>query len=105
MYERVRVVLQCGWRNRGEIQATTEDTELLRQPCCAWYVIMDSVPGYNINNTYIRQIEAMFQAKKGSKNTGLKGMDKFLQAELEAGQTEVARHGKEHAEEPYQKRL
>ena len=46
---------------------------------------MDSVPGYNINNAYIRQIKAMFQARKGSKNTRLKAMDEFLQVELEAG--------------------
>ena len=46
----------------------------------------------------------MFQAKKGSKNTLLKGMDKFLQAEVEAGQTKAARHGKKFAEEPHQKR-
>ena len=31
----------------------------------------------------------MFQAKKGPKNTRLKGMDEFLLAELEAGQTEL----------------
>ena len=26
----------------------------------AWYVIADSVPGYNINSTCIKQIKAMF---------------------------------------------
>ena len=51
----------------------------------AWYVITDSVPGYNINNTCIWKINAMFQAKKGSKNTHLKEMDEFYQAELEVG--------------------
>ena len=60
---------------------------------CAWYVIANSVPGYNINNTYIKQIKVIFQAKKGSKNTHLKGMDEFLQAELEADPTRVAGHG------------
>jgi len=52
---------------------------------CTWYVIADSVPGYNINNTCIKWIKAMFQAKKGSKNFSLKEMDEFLQAELEIG--------------------
>jgi len=52
---------------------------------CAWYVIANSVSGYNINNTCIKRINAMFQAKKGCKNTRLKGMDEFLQAELEIG--------------------
>jgi len=33
---------------------------------CAWYVIVDSVPDYNKNNTCIKQIKAMFQAKKDS---------------------------------------
>ena len=50
-------------------------------------------PSYNINNNCIKQIKAMFQAKKGSKNTHLKGMDEFLQAELEADPTEAAGHG------------
>ena len=53
---------------------------------CAWYVIADSVPEYNINNNCIRRIKAMFQAKKGSKYTRLKGMDEFLQIELEVDQ-------------------
>ena len=39
----------------------------------------------------------MFQAKKGSKNARLKGMDEFLQAELEAD------HGEKPAEESHQK--
>ena len=49
---------------------------------CAWYVIVDSVSGYNINNTCVKRIKSMFKAKKGSKNTHLKEMDEFLQAEL-----------------------
>jgi len=31
---------------------------------CAWYVIVDSAPGYNINNTCTRRIKAMFRNKK-----------------------------------------
>ena len=54
---------------------------------CAWYVISDSVPDYNINNTCIKKIKAMFQAKKGSKSTHMKGMGEFLQAEREADPT------------------
>ena len=54
---------------------------------CIWYVIADSIPRYNKNNTCIRRIKAMFQATKSSKNTRLKRMDKFLQAELKADQT------------------
>ena len=41
----------------------------------------------------------MFQVRKGSKNTHLKGMDEFLQAEIEAGQTKDAEHGEEPVEE------
>ena len=51
---------------------------------CARHVIAYSVPQYNINKC-IRRIKAMFQVKKGSKNTRLRGMDEFLQAELEIG--------------------
>ena len=54
---------------------------------CAWYIIADSVPSYNINSTCIKWIKAMFQVKKGSKTTHLKGMDEFLQAELEVDLT------------------
>jgi len=35
------------------------------------------VPAYNINITYIGQIKAIFQAKKASKSTHLKGMKFF----------------------------
>jgi len=45
---------------------------------CAWYVIVESVPGHNKNNTFNRQIKIIFQARKGSKNIRPKGMDKFL---------------------------
>ena len=64
---------------------------------------MESVPGHNKNNTFIKQIKIMFQARKGSKNIRLKGMDKFLQAELLAGQMEDAGHGEEPAEESNRK--
>jgi len=70
---------------------------------CARHVIADSVPEYNINNSCIGQIKAMFQAKKGSKNIRLKGMDEFLRAKLEAGQMEAAGYGEKPVEEPYQK--
>ena len=45
----------------------------------------------------------MFQAKKGSKNTRLMGMDEFLQAELEIGQTEAAGYGEKPVEAPHQR--
>jgi len=47
----------------------------------------------------------MFQAKKGSKSTHLKGMDEFLQAKLEADPTEAAGHGEKPAKESHQKHL
>ena len=98
------MVFQGGWRNGGKIQPFTEGTELLCSlEFCAWYVIADSVPSYNINNTCIKRIKAMFQAKKGSKNTCLKGMDEFLQTELEVNPTRATRHGEKPAEESRQK--
>ena len=66
-------------------------------------MIADSVLGYNINKTCIRLIKVIFQAKKGSKNPRLKGMDEFLQAELKIGKTEAAGHGEKPAEEPHQR--
>ena len=44
-----------------------------------------------------------FQTKKGYKNTHLKGMDEFLQAELEADPIEVAGHGEIPVIESHQK--
>jgi len=61
-----------------------------------------------MNSTYIKLIKAMYQARKNSKNIRLKGMNKFLEAELEASQVEVAGfsgHGEEVAEEPYPRHL
>ena len=58
-----------------------------------WYVIADSVPGYNINSTCIKKIKSMFQAKKGSQSTRLKGMGEFLQTEIKADPTGVVGHG------------
>jgi len=69
---------------------------------CAWYVIADSVPGYNINSTCIKRIKAMFQTKKGSKSTRLKGMDEFLHTELKADPTGAAGHGARPTEESHQ---
>jgi len=43
----------------------------------------------------------MFQAKKGSKNTRLKGMDEFLQLKLKANQTEAVGQGEKPAEESH----
>ena len=43
-----------------------------------------------MNSICIKQIKALYHAKKGSKNTRLKGMNEFLEAELEAGRAEAA---------------
>ena len=69
---------------------------------CTWYIIADSVPSYSINYTCIKKIKAMFQAKKGSKSTHLKGMSEFLQTELELDPTEPAGHGEKSAKESHQ---
>jgi len=69
---------------------------------CAWYVIAYSVPGYNINNTCIKWIKAMFQAKKGFKTTRLRGTDELLQTELEVDPAGAAGHEARPAEESQQ---
>jgi len=69
---------------------------------CVWHIIANLVPGYNRNNTCIKKIKALYQAKKGSKNTRLKRMNEFLEAELEVGQAktaDISGYGEEIAEE------
>ena len=91
LYERTRAWYFNGWRNRGQIQPPQKvPNSYASLRFCAWYVIENSVPGYNIKNTCIKKIKAMFQAKKGSKSTHLKGMGEFLQAEREADPTGAA---------------
>ena len=48
------------------------------------------MPRYNINSTCIKEIKALYNNRKNSKKTHLRGMDKFLEAESEASQMEVA---------------
>ena len=92
------MVFQYGWRNGVKIQPSTEGTELLRQSRVLCIVCNSGFSHcYNINSTCIKWIKAMFQAKKGSKNTRLKGMDEFLQAEFEADPTGAAGHREKHA--------
>jgi len=93
------MVFQLGCRNRGK-QKVQNSYASLR--FCAWYIIADSVPGYNINSICVKKIKAMFQAKKGSKSTRLKGMGEFLQSELEDDPTGAAGHEKKPTEESHQ---
>jgi len=45
---------------------------------------------YNINNSCIKEIKAFYSAQKDSKNTRLKVMNEFLEAENEASRVEAA---------------
>ena len=97
------MIFQRVWRNGARFnlpQKVPNSYAILR--FCAWYVIVNLVSGYNINSTCIKKIKAMFQAKKSSKSTRLKGMGEFLQAELEADPTGAAGHGEKVAEESHQ---
>ena len=85
------MVFQCDWKNGGKIQRSPLNS-YASLGFCVWYVITNLIPDYNINNTCIKRIKIMFQAKNGSKNTRLKGMNGFLQSELEADPTEVVGH-------------
>ena len=51
---------------------------------CTGYAIAALVLGYNINITCIKDIKALYNAKKSFKKTLLRGMDEFLEAEGEA---------------------
>ena len=57
---------------------------------CTWNVIADTVPGYGINTSCIKAIKSTYSAYKGSKTTHKKGMNEFLDVELEAGWKEAA---------------
>jgi len=59
--------------NGGQIQPPIENTSFTSLGFCAWYVIADFVPGYNIISTCIKKIKALSQAKKGPKAVHLKG--------------------------------
>ena len=65
--------------------------------------IADSMPGYNMNNTCIKDIKSMYSTKRNSKRTRLNGTNKFLKAKSEASQMKVAvitEPDEEAAEEP-----
>jgi len=64
---------------------------------CVWYVIADSVPGYNINSTCVKKIKAM-----SSKTIRLRGTDELLLAALEVDPTGAARYGAKPTEESQQ---
>jgi len=66
---------------------------------CTWYVIVNTVPGYEMNTSCIKAIKSTYSACKGSKIARKKGMNERLEAEKEAGAYEVARHVVETAEE------
>ena len=57
---------------------------------CTWYVIADLMPGYNINNSCLKEIKAFYNACKNSKNTHVKGMSEFLKAKSKAGRVNIA---------------
>ena len=47
------------------------------------------LPGYGINTSGIKAIKSTYNAHKGFMITSIRGISKFLQAELEAGQVGV----------------
>ena len=69
---------------------------------CAWYIIVYSIPSYNINSTYIKKIKALFQAKKGFKTARLRGTGALPQSGLEVDLTGSANKGVTLAEESQQ---
>ena len=65
------------------------------------------MPGYEINTSHIKAIKSTYSARKGSKTTSLKGMNKFPEAELEAIQEnaiDVSRQIEQTTEESHQQR-
>ena len=48
------------------------------------------MPEYNVNITCIKEIKALYNVRKSSKKTCLRGMDEFLKAEGEASRMKAA---------------
>ena len=44
----------------------------------SWYALASGKPGYNINNTCLREIKAKFESKRDSANTRLPGVRDFV---------------------------
>jgi len=85
----VVTVLQLNWRDKSHLQSLTEDTQLLSSlSFCTWYVIANTVTGYRINTRVSRK--PVYNAHKGSKDTHMRGMSKYLEAEREADEYKAA---------------
>ena len=66
------------------------------------------MPGYNVNCACIKDIKALYDTRKSSKKTRLRGMKEFLEAESEASRMEAAvmtEPEEGEAEEPFVRRL
>jgi len=57
---------------------------------CTWYVIIDTVSGYEMNASCIKAIKTTYSICRGSKTVRKMRMNKYLEAEKEAGAYEVA---------------
>jgi len=57
---------------------------------CTWYIVANTVPGYEMNASCIKAIKSSYNVHRGSKTVRKKGMNEYLQAEKEAGACGVA---------------
>ena len=81
-----RIVLSRGWRDGGNVQSPSVITSSYTSfKFCTWYIITNTVPGYEINVSCIKAIKSTYEACKGSKTVRKKGMNEYLEAEKEAG--------------------
>ena len=56
---------------------------------CNWYYAASQTPNYNLNTSCLKDIRHMYNLRKGSKTSRLKGIDEFLSIENQsAGQEE-----------------
>jgi hypothetical protein len=56
----------------------------------SWYSVASSRPGYNLNNTCIKEIKAYFDSKVGSPRSRLPGRGEFLDSEYAASDRVVS---------------
>ena len=59
---------------------------------CTWYIIVNTVLGYEINASCIKAIKSTYSAYRESKTVCKKRMNKYLEDEKEAGAYEATEH-------------
>jgi len=85
------MVFSRGQRDGADVQSSSEITQcIFSLRFCTWYIIANTVLGYEMNASCIKAIKSTYSAYRGSKTVRKKGMNEYLEAEKEASACEVA---------------